>query len=92
MLRKLQNELISWLISEVRTKNMADAINTWEFSRASPEFAENVNKKTKLVEILMHWIRLWTVMNGFGNGNDNAQKQWSDWLSEENNFAARAAL
>lgn len=45
MLRKLQNELISWLISEVRTKNMADAINTWEFSRASPEFAENVNKK-----------------------------------------------
>ena len=26
-----------------------------------------------------------------GNGRDNARKQWSDWLNEENNRAARAA-
>ena len=26
-----------------------------------------------------------------GNGKDNARKQWSDWLNEENNRAARAA-
>ena len=25
------------------------------------------------------------------NGKDNARKQWSDWLNEKNNRAARAA-
>ena len=24
-----------------------------------------------------------------GNGKDNARKQWSDWLNEENNRAAQ---
>ena len=26
-----------------------------------------------------------------GNSNDDARKQWSDWLNQENNRAARAA-
>jgi len=32
-----------------------------------------------------------SLSNDDGNGNNDARKQWSDWLNEENNRAARAA-